>query len=149
MKEIYEINRGTLALIPINDALTQVVELDNSFYVENSVQKIIDNSCKNFGSSFLGRSEGTKALIGINYKAPIIISELNSIIFFPTISPRSEKCCWISLNNLIDYKKESDSTIINFNNNRQIKLDVSSFIIENQIYKATMLDYKLRKLSLN
>lgn len=149
MKEIYEINRGTLALIPVGENLTQVIELDNSFFVETPVQKIIDNSCKNFGSSFLGRSEGTKALIGINYKAPIIISELNSIIFFPTLSPRSEKCCWLSLNNIINYKKESDSTIINFNNNRQVKIGVSSFIIENQIYKATMLDYKLRKFSSN
>lgn len=42
---------------------------------------IIDQSCRSFGSSYLGRHEGTKHLTGINYKAPIIIEETQSMIF--------------------------------------------------------------------
>ncbi len=149
MDNNYEINKGTLALIPINDKITQIIELEDSFFVNCSVNKIIDNSCRSFGSSYLGRNEGTKTLLGVNYKVPIIISEAKSIIFFPTASPRCNKCCWISLNNIVNYKKENKKTVINFLNNKEIKLDISSFVIENQIYKATMLESKLRKLTLN
>ena len=35
----------------------------------------MDDSCKYFGSSYQGRYEGTKNLIGMNYKLPIIIEE--------------------------------------------------------------------------
>ena len=149
MENNYEINKGTLALIPVNENITQVIELDNNFFVGCPVNKIIETSCRSFGSTYLGRTEGTKALLGINYKAPIIISELNNIIFFPTTSPRCHNCCWISLNNITNFKKNDKNTIINFVNNKELKLNISSFVIENQIYKATMLESKLRKLTMN
>ena len=149
METNYEINKGTLALIPVSADITQVIEIDDSFFVGCSITKIVETSCRSFGSTYLGRTEGTKALIGINYKAPIIISESNNIIFFPTASPRCDSCCWISLNNINNFKKEDKDTIINFINNKQIKLNISSFVIENQIYKATMLESKLRKLTIN
>jgi len=149
MDNNYEINKATLALIPLNEKITQVIELEDSFIVNCPTSKIIDNSCRCFGSSYIGRNEGSKTLLGTNYKAPIIISEINNIIFFPTSSPRLEKCCWISLNNLVNIKKDNKSTIINFENNKEITINISSFVIENQIYKATMLESKLRKLNLN
>ena len=149
MADNYEINKGTLALIPLNETITQVVEIDVNFFVECPVDKINDTSCRTFGSTYTGRNEGTKAMIGVNYKAPIIISESKNIIFFPTSSPRRGYCCWISLNNLENYEKDNRDTIINFINNRQVKLNISSFVIENQVYKATMLESKLRKLNLD
>ena len=149
MDDNYEINKGTLALIPVNENITQVIELDNSFFVGCPANKIIDTSCRSFGSTYIGRTEGTKALLGINYKAPIIISESKNIIFFPTASPRCGSCCWISLNNISNFKKDDKTTVINFINSKEIKLNISSFIIENQIYKATMLESKLRKLTIN
>lgn len=146
----YEINKGTLALIPIEENLTKVVEINGSFLVGCSANKIIDISCRAYGSSYLGRNEGTKTLLGINYKAPIIISEVNEIIFFPTASPRLEtKCCWISLNNLINFKQDNKNTTINFQNNKKVNISTSYSIIENQVYKATMLESKLRKLVIN
>ena len=59
--------------------------------------KIIENSCRYFGSSYNGRHIGTKNLTGINYKSPIIIEETKNIIFFPTTSPKQSDCSWISL----------------------------------------------------
>lgn len=149
MDDNYEINKGTLALIPVNENITQVVEFDNNFFVGCPINKIIDTSCRSFGSTYIGRTEGTKALLGINYKAPIIISEANNIIFFPTASPRCGNCCWIALNNINNFKKDDKNTIINFVNDKEIKINTSSFIIENQIYKATMLESKLKKLTTN
>lgn len=147
MKDSYEINRGTLIIIPVTDKISQVIEENDQFLVRKSTTKIIDDSCKYFGSSYLGRKEGTKKLIGVNYKAPIIVCETGGIIFFPTSSPRFDHCFWISLNNVKDYLKNKDNKgIISFKNGKEIELDLSYFILENQIYRATMLESKLKKL---
>lgn len=147
MKDSYEINRGTLILIPVTDKISQVIEENDQFLVNKSTTKIIDDSCKYFGSSYLGRKEGTKKLIGVNYKAPIIVCETGGIIFFPTSSPRFDHCFWISLNNIKDYLKNKDNKgIVSFKNGKEIELDLSYFILENQIYRATMLESKLMKL---
>ena len=65
---------------------------------------IIKRSCEYFGSSYNGRHEGTKKLIGISHKAPIIIEESKNLIYFPTSSPRLLDCVWIGLNNIKDYE---------------------------------------------
>lgn len=149
MKENYEINRGTLIIIPVTDKISQVIEDNDQFLVKKSTTKIIDDSCKYFGSSYLGRKEGTKKLIGVNYKAPIIVCETGGIIFFPTSSPRFDNCYWISLNNVKDYIRSNDNkAVVSFKNGKEIQLDLSYFILENQIYRATMLESKLMKLKI-
>lgn len=88
----YEINRNTMALIPINDDQTKIIEKDNIFIINDNIMNIIKNSCEYFGSSYLGRKEGTKKLTGITHKSPIIIEESNKLIYFPTESPRLDSC---------------------------------------------------------
>lgn len=146
MDNCYEINRATYAIIPEKDDHSLVIEEEKNFTVEKNPTKIVNESCKNFGSSLIGRQEGTKKLINISYKAPIIISETSEIIFFPTSSPRFKDCIWISLNNIKNYYKENNNTIIIFKNNKQLKLSTSFYTVENQIFKATMLASKLFKI---
>ena len=74
----YEVNSNTLALLPVGTNVTKVIEKQDSFLVNQTPSQIIDYSCRSFGSSYLGRHEGTKHLTGINYKAPIIIEESKS-----------------------------------------------------------------------
>ena len=96
----YEINKGTLCLIQEGDNSTKVIEINNEYEVNKNIHKIIDESCRSFGSTLKGRNEGTKDLTGIKYKAPIIISEYLSIIMIPTGSTRGNICHWISLNSI-------------------------------------------------
>ena len=141
----YEINRETMAIIPNGLGKSKVLETDNKFDVNKNSTEIIDDSCKFFGSSYTGRFEGTKSLIGVNYKAPIIIEESRSLIFFPTSSPRFDNCIWLSLNNIDNYlKKDKDTTIINFKNGDSIDIDISYSSFENQILRASRLDLILR-----
>ena len=84
MLENYEINSGTLAVIPIDEYTSKVIELDNEYIVNKPCFEIIDDSCNYYGSTYQGRYEGTKNMIGMNYKLPIIIEESKNIIFFPT-----------------------------------------------------------------
>ena len=95
----YEMNFDTMAIIPINSTETKVIEKEGEYIINLPSMKIIDNGCRFFGSSYVGRSEGTKSMIGINYKAPIIVEETTPIIFFPTISS-------YNLNIVIDFLKK-------------------------------------------
>lgn len=141
----YEINNSTLAIIPISKNCSKVIEKENNYVINNSTTEIIDHSCKFFGSSYSGRCEGTKNLVGFNYKSPIIIEESREIIFFPTSSPRFDNCSWISLNNIEKYIKKENISSIYFKNGLIIDLEISYSSLENQILRATMLESKLRQ----
>lgn len=135
----YEINGDTLAIISIDEKTSKIIESDKEFIINKNSLKIIDNSCRFFGSSYQGRFEGTKALLNISYKNPIIIGEYKEIIFFPTCSPRLDSCNWISLNNIKKYSKADYKTIVYFNNNKELIINMSPTSFENQYYRANLL----------
>ena len=144
MKYEYEINNSTLAVISIDNNTCKVLEEEAEYVINKSSYEVIDNSCKYFGSSYQGRYEGTKNLIGMNYKLPIIIEESRNIIFFPTTSPRLDDCCWISLNKISNYIVENNEVYVFFKNGTKIKLNISFFALENQILRASRLESVLR-----
>lgn len=142
--ENYEINNSTLAVIALNENQSKIIELDEIYIVEKSVHEIIDHSCKYFGSSYLGRHEGTKMVTGIRYKTPILIEESQNIIFFPTTSSKTDKCMWISLNNIKNYTKHKKYSKIIFKNNYELVIDISYGSLENQILRSSLLDNTIR-----
>lgn len=125
MLDSYEINKTTLAVLPISDTISKVIEDENVFLISKPPIEVIDESCKYFGSSYIGRSEGTKSLLGFNYKSPIIIEEKNDLIFFPTCSPRQNSCQWISLNNIKNCIKKDNSSIIMFKSGVILEISMS------------------------
>lgn len=141
----YEICKDTLAIIPIENYKSKVIERDREIEVDKTPMEIVESSCQYFGSSFVGRLKGTKNLTGVTHKSPIIIEETNEIIFFPTSSPRLYECCWISLNNISDYQKDSNNSTILFDTGYQLSLDISYGSLDNQILRATRLESVLRK----
>lgn len=140
----YEINDETFAILPIDEYKSKVIEKENTFIVNQPPMRIIEDSCRFFGSSYSGRFTGTKNLIGVSHKAPIIIEETKEIIFFPTNSPRIYDCGWISLKNLLNYKRKRNSTTIIFNNGHLLELDISYGTIDNQVLRAARLESVLR-----
>lgn len=150
MKE-YEISKDTLAVIPYGNNKSKVYERNNSFIINDTPNRIMDDSCKYYGSSINGRQQGTTKLTGITYKVPIIVSEEGNIIFFPTSSPRLKKCCWVSLNNIESYYYdfEKNLCIIIFDNKEKIEFDMSYCILNNQILKSHRLESIINKRKLN
>lgn len=146
----YEINLGTLLIEPVNENISHVIEINKDYMVNKKTLELIDDSCKYFGSSYMGRVEGTKNLVKLNYKAPIIIEESKNIIFFPISSARYNNTTWISLNNIEDYYEETNSTTIVFKGGEHKKLDISYRSLENQILRSTMLlsTFQKRKLEI-
>lgn len=139
----YEINSSTQAIIPINDHQTKIYEEESEYIVEKSANKIINYNCNFYGSSYDGRCEGTKSLIGAKSKLPIIIEESRGIIFFPTTSVKRKQSAWISLNNVNSFHKNDKNSYVIFKDGRKLNLDISLFSLENQYCRAIMLKSKL------
>lgn len=141
----YEVSKGTLAILP-NEKNSSVVYEDEERYIINQTPfEIMEDSCKYFGSTYQGRKEGAKEMLGAEYKVPIVVEDSNNLILFPTTSPLSDDCVWISLkriNRII--KIDSNNTKILFDNNKEIIVDSSYRTIENQISRASRLDLILR-----
>lgn len=140
----YEINESTLAVVSNAENLSTVYEEDKIFQISLNSNQIMEDSCNYFGSSLDGRRKGTEALIGINYKPPVIVEESKEIIFFPTASSRSKMNHWISLNHIASYYKDGENMIIQFKNGQKVYLNISYGILDNQILRATRLESALR-----
>lgn len=141
----YEINRGTLAIVPNEEKGSVVYEDEERYIVDQRPFEIMEESCKYFGSTYEGRKNGAKEMLGAEYKVPIIVEDSSNLIVFPTTSPQSDDCVWISLkrvNKII--KIDSNNTKIIFDNNKEIIVDSSYRTIENQLSRASRLDLILR-----
>ena len=139
----YEINESTQFIKPIDTKCCLIYEEEEKYEISNSSNNIIKYNCSFYGSSYIGRCEGTKCLTGIKSKFPIIIEESRKIIFFPTSSIRTKDAIWISLNQIKDIKKDNNKSIIIFKNGFNIKLPISYYSLKNQYCGAIMLKAKL------
>ncbi|MBQ3510840.1 MAG: competence protein ComK [Bacilli bacterium] len=141
----YEISRGTLAIVPNEKENSVVYEDEERYIVDDKPFKIMEDSCKYFGSTYEGRKESAKDILGAEYKVPIVVEDTENLVIFPTTSPYSDECVWISLKRLKKFEKvDSFNTKIIFDNNKEIIVPCSYRTIENQISRASRLDYILR-----
>lgn len=140
---MYEIDLSTLMLIGLSENETKIITVDNEFIVKESCKKIIDNSCKFFGSSLLEQIKKTNTLVNMASKTPIIIEESRNIIFFPLKSTREKTNIWISFNHLDKYIKNDQNTILKFKNGKEIIIKFSYYIIDNQVTRSLILDYEI------
>lgn len=142
----YEFNYGTLAVMPNSRENSLIYEDENRYIIEETPFKIMEESCKYFGSTYKGRKESAKSILGAEYKVPIIVEDSNNLIVFPTTSPESDDCVWISLNRLKNFEAiDANNTKITFDNEKEIIVPATFRSIQNQISRATRLDYILRK----
>ena len=141
----YEISRGTLAIVPNEKENSVVYEDEERYIVDDKPFKIMEDSCKYFGSTYEGRKESAKDILGAEYKVPIVVEDTENLVIFPTTSPYSDECVRISLKRLKKFEKvDSFNTKIIFDNNKEIIVPCSYRTIENQISRASRLDYILR-----
>ena len=140
----YEINRDTLAILPIENDRSRIVERHNEYIIDYNPHQVMEHSCEYFGSSLDGRLYASKSMLGSIYKAPVVVEESRNIIFFPTSSPLLSGNVWISLNNIEKYEKELEKTKISFKDGKEIIVDIPFSSIENQILRSARLESILR-----
>ena len=63
----YEFSKGTLAIVPNEKDGSLVYEDDERYIIHSKPFNIMDESCKYFGSSYAGRKEGSKSILGAEY----------------------------------------------------------------------------------
>lgn len=141
----YEISNGTLAIVPNEKESSLVYEDEDRYIIEDTPFKIMEESCRYFGSTFEGRKDSARDILGAEYKVPIIVEDTNNLVVFPTTSPHSDDCVWISLKRLKKFEKiDACNTKILFDNGKEIIVPCSYRSIENQVSRASRLDYILR-----
>ena len=142
----YEVSNGTLAIVPNEKESSLVYEDEERYIIEQTPFKIMEESCKYFGSTYEGRKDSAKEILGAEYKVPIVVEDTDNLVVFPTTSPNSSECVWISLKRVKKYEKiDAYNTRIIFDNNKEIIVPCSYRTIENQISRASRLDLILRK----
>lgn len=142
----YEITFDTQVILPVENNSSRIIENNESYVINVPPMQVLEHSCEYFDSSFNGRKEGTKKLLGITHKSPIIVEESRKIIFFPTTSPDRIDCVWINLEKVNKYyKSSSKKSIIEFKNGDIIEFDVSIGSLTNQIMRASRLKYILEE----
>jgi competence protein ComK len=140
----YEFNKGTLAIVP-NESNSIVYEDEERYIIEQKPLSIMEESCLYFGSSYEGRTKGAKKILGAEYKAPIVVDDINNIIAIPTTSPKSPDCVWISLSRVQNISKINNIyTKILFDNGKELIVDCSFRSLESQLSRASRLDLILR-----
>ncbi len=141
----YIINQNTLALMHEKTG-TKVIEKYITYYIENSVYNILDESTKYYGSSYIGRCKSSAYLLGICQKCPIIISEIKEIIFFPSLSIKNENCAWFNINGIEKYYSEEKNYLnITLINGTTTKIKCSGYVFSNQYLKAIRLSTILKR----
>ena len=137
----YEINDDTIAIMPIEYGKTKIIEKEKEYIINKNAYLIMDDSCKYYGSSYKGRISAAKEILNCSYKLPILVEESHNIVFFPTKSSLELDCCWLNFNYIKHIEKSDKKSLIIFNNNKEILLDISKLSIENQIARSTRLSY--------
>ncbi len=146
----YEINKGTLAIMPNENESSLVYEDEDRFLIEQSPFQIMEESCMYFGSTYEGRKESARSILGAEYKVPVIVEDTDNLIVFPTTSPKSDDCIWISLKRVKNFERiDNSNTKVIFDNNKEIIVPVSYRTLENQISRASRLDFMMRKRKSN
>ena len=141
----YEVSNGTLAIVPNENDSSLVYEDDDRYIIQQTPFRIMEESCKYFGSTYKGRKDSARDILGAEYKVPIIVEDTNNLIVFPTTSPIAEDCVWISLKRVKEFSKiDAYNTKIIFDNNKEIIVPCSYRTIENQISRASRLDLIMR-----
>lgn len=143
----YEISCKTYAICYKSKNECTVLEEKKEIKIKTNIQKFINYNCEYYGSSFEGRKKGSKSILGMKYKLPIIIEESREIIFFPTKAYEKEGCSWISLKNIISYEG-NETTKVTFSSGIQKEFNISLESFENQILRANklLLILKSRKM---
>jgi len=145
--EEYEVSPYTMFIKPVvygSKVYSQIYELEDEFLSPFKPLDIIKKSCEYFSSSFEGRKEGTKQLIGITHKVPIVIDPSNFIYFFPTTSPTRSECIWISHEHITNYRRiDPRQTQVTFQNKQSFILPISHSSFENQMLRTALLRTRL------
>ncbi|MCK1976020.1 competence protein ComK [Jeotgalicoccus huakuii] len=140
----------------INDNTMYVVAKEDGRYVESTIcelygdpikclrspNKVIEYNCKLHSQSYSARKELSRSLTEIRSKHPIIIDLFASYIYFCTHSDRVQSNSWFNLKYIQNYYPYRGQTLVKFENNEELVVDISYASYNKQYLNAVKLYYK-------
>lgn len=140
--EFYVINSDVLCFTQDVEDInyTMVVEKKRKLKIKTDSLKLLKKSCKWYGNSYNIQRQFVIDKFNFYIKTPIIIPGFVPMLFFPTSSPKSNECIWLSYNNIDRYVKENDYTKIYFKGGKIFNISVPFSIIDNQITKCIKIE---------
>lgn|GEM_PF-205904 len=143
----FELTSLTMAIVPVpygSKIYSKVLEPDREYISPKKPLDLIKAGCRYYASSYSGRREGTKELIGVTHKAPIVIDPVQSIYFFPTASPKKADCAWISHEHVVRFHAiDRTKTEVMFQNGSSYVFPISPYSFENQMLRTALLRLKI------
>lgn len=126
-----------------------VVEKDRKMTLKGNSFRFLKKCCYCYGHSYNIQRQFIIDHFNYYIKTPIILSEYNKIILFPTASPESNDCIWIAYNNIDRYVEiDKKYTEIYFKGGKILKIKASYTTIDNQITKCIKIEKKLNSLQI-
>lgn len=120
-----------------NKLSTNIIYNNKTEEIKQSINKYIDDICKYYGSSLKGRNASSSYILKNSYKCPIILSEKKNVILFKISD--LYYTYWINYNNIFSINQLSDKIELIFNNDNNLLINCSKYIINNQITKSALL----------
>lgn len=143
----YEMTANTMALIAgfregDGRPFTRVLTTDGEQDIDERAYRIMDENCRDNGSSYKGREAGTQKVTHFQKRLPIVVSEVLGLYAFPLKSPRHAECIWILHDHFDDVLKDGHGkSIILFKNGMRLPVATSKDIVDNSYRKASHLRY--------
>lgn len=155
MIQPYIIKKGDMVLQPCNLATGQyegsylLRYKADSQIIKERVAKIIDRSCRFYGSSYVFKKEDTMRITGISSKPPILFTPLFPTYFFPTHSDRKADNTWINIHYVHNIRPLKEGKCkVTFVDNQSIVANISAHSMHHQylngIYYYYMMDRAAR-----
>ena len=104
LEEIEEITTNTNYIIEICKNTSIICSGNMKYKINKSAKNIIDENCKNFGSTLKGRIDSAKSKTNFKYKTPIILSEQLKLVLFPIGNYENAQNAWFSLKTIANYR---------------------------------------------
>ena len=135
---------------PNDESSMVIIEKKRKLFIKIDCLKFLRKCCRCYGNTYSNLRQFVIDKFNFYIKTPIVLSEKDMIILFPTASPNSKECIWISYSNVDRYIKEKDYTKIYFKGGKIINISASYRTIDNQITKCIKIekyinDSKLKK----
>ena len=143
LEEIEEITTNTNYIIEIYKNTSIICSGNMKYKINKSAKNIIDENCKNFGSTLKGRIDSAKSKTNFKYKTPIILSEQLKLVLFPIGNYENAQNAWFSLKTIANYRSiKNGKTEVRFTNGLVEEFDFSYYRFKNQYIKAMSLYMK-------
>jgi competence protein ComK len=141
MKERYEIDEDTRGIVPYLNPdgylWSKVIEESGIILVKKPPLSVIKDSCYYYGSTYEGKKEAARLILGRCCFAPIMIDSRLDLCFFPTESPQNETCIWLSQPHVLSQEKaEAKRSLIIFSNGMELPVASTISSIKNKLHRA-------------